>query len=376
MQDEGSEESRAAKRAKHDMDELVAQVKRESHGYVFHQLVDNNGEGIPVVTMNVETALRSAPELLGDNRELVLAAVRRDGGTIYDASDALQHDRELVLTAVQQDGEALEYVTEALRHDREIVLAAVRQTGIALEYAPEDLKNDREVVMAAVQSGGWALQDASDALRNDREVVLAAVQQDGNALFHAPEDLKNDREVVMAAVQSNGWGLRSASDALRDDREVVLEALQQTGRVLKFASKRLKNDPSVVALAISSKNRPCQDWTAKDNCGPRLEMGIIMIVQFLKSCGMDTDCFASFEDSSVILRYQKQWKSNICERLWLMLYQNPVLAPIPGDIKRRISKYAGTSIEYRAAKRFDEFAPVLCADAQLEHPQIPSLLAS
>ncbi len=42
-------------------------------------------------------------------------------------------------------------------NNKEIVLAAVKKTGLALEFASENLKNDKEVVIAAVKQDGNAL---------------------------------------------------------------------------------------------------------------------------------------------------------------------------------------------------------------------------
>ena len=41
-----------------------------------------------------------------EDHEIVLAAVKQDGGALEYASNELQADREIVLTAVKQDGSA------------------------------------------------------------------------------------------------------------------------------------------------------------------------------------------------------------------------------------------------------------------------------
>nr|NGX52886.1 hypothetical protein [Candidatus Anoxychlamydiales bacterium] len=43
----------------------------------------------------------------------------------------------------------LKYVPTDLKKNKEVVLAAVKQNGGALEYAHEDLKKDKEIVLAA-----------------------------------------------------------------------------------------------------------------------------------------------------------------------------------------------------------------------------------
>eukprot|EP00971_Amphidinium_carterae_P109745 2174031-Amphidinium_carterae.1 len=72
--------------------------------------------------------------------------------------------------------------------DRDVVLAAVQKNGYALQYATEALRDDREVVLAAVQENGWALQYATETLKSDSEVVLAAVQQHKDPAFRFAAD--------------------------------------------------------------------------------------------------------------------------------------------------------------------------------------------
>jgi len=53
-----------------------------------------------------------------------------------------KRDREIVLTAVRENGGTLLHAADEFKSDREIVLAAVRQNKVALEYAAEDLLLD------------------------------------------------------------------------------------------------------------------------------------------------------------------------------------------------------------------------------------------
>ena len=103
-----------------------------------------------------------------------------------------------------QDGRALQYASYALRRsDREVVLAAVEKEGYALRYASDELRNDREVVLAAVAQDAYALKYASGALRADRDIALAAVS--ARHFLHEPvlamvaPPLRADRGVVLAA---------------------------------------------------------------------------------------------------------------------------------------------------------------------------------
>ena len=115
-----------------------------------------------------------------------------------------------------------------MKSDRDIVMAAVKRNGLALEHASAELKADRGIVMATVKQNGWALKHASDGLKANRDIVMMAVKGHGDALEYASNELKADRDVVIAAVQTSGeeaW--HCASDEMQADPDVVVEVLEQ-----------------------------------------------------------------------------------------------------------------------------------------------------
>ena len=105
--------------------------------------------------------------------------------------------------------------------NKQQVLAAVKKNGYALQYASEKFKNDKDVILAAVNKNGNALRLASEIFKNDKDVVLAAVNQHGDALFYTSKDLKNDNDIVISAVTQNGSALQYASENLQNDLELL-----------------------------------------------------------------------------------------------------------------------------------------------------------
>jgi hypothetical protein len=215
------------------------------------------------------------PILASSVKDIVLAAVQKDGFALQFASEDLKNDREIVLAAVQQNGLALAYASPDIQAESAIVLKAFKQNGFALQYASKDLKDNREFILAAVKKNGFAFVCTSPKLKADRNFVLAALQQNGLALRYASQDFKADREIVLAAVQQNvlafmvapkvfkadrefilaavkqnGLALRYASPKLQDDRDIVLAAVQQNGLALEFASEELKKDIEIALAAV------------------------------------------------------------------------------------------------------------------------------
>merc|ERR1711957_609060 len=60
---------------------------------------------------------RSAPEAVRGDREIMRAAVAKDGYSLWHASDELKADREIVLTAMSQNLQSLRYAAADLRSD-------------------------------------------------------------------------------------------------------------------------------------------------------------------------------------------------------------------------------------------------------------------
>ncbi len=197
--------------------------------------------------------IRYADASLKKNREFMLEAIKSDASTFRYADESLQKDRVFVLDSVRQNSSMLSLVDASFKRDREIVLTAVRQSGSALQFADESFRNDRDIVLAAAQQDSAAFQYAGESLRKDRSFVLEAVKRDASALQFADVSLKRDREIVLAAVSSRGWAFQYADDSLKKDRVFVLEAVKRDASALQFADAALKRDREIVLAAVSSR---------------------------------------------------------------------------------------------------------------------------
>eukprot|EP00931_Biecheleriopsis_adriatica_P063364 TRINITY_DN3834_c0_g1_i6.p1 TRINITY_DN3834_c0_g1~~TRINITY_DN3834_c0_g1_i6.p1 ORF type:complete len:263 (-),score=66.71 TRINITY_DN3834_c0_g1_i6:349-1137(-) len=123
--------------------------------------------------------------------------------TFERAAEELKADKEVALAAVKRDGWALRYAAASLKADRDVVLAAVRQKGMALQYVAEELTADREVVRAAVDNHSWALQFVAARVKADKEFVLECVRRDGVSLNFVSKEMARDKDIVLAAVEQN-----------------------------------------------------------------------------------------------------------------------------------------------------------------------------
>lgn len=224
--------------------------------------------------------LFQASDVLKEDREVAVAALRRDGLTLARAPASICDDEAAVGAAVQANGLALEHASARLRDSRDVVLAAVKRAGSALKFASEALRCDKEVVSAAVVQDPFALAHAAEALRADPEVALAAVLRNGfcwrfalpkalfdreamlaavgraeDALESAPQELLSDPEFMLAAFEQNGAALKFLGSRLRADRAFILEVVKRNGFALRFASEDVRSDPEVVAAALRQDAR-------------------------------------------------------------------------------------------------------------------------
>lgn len=156
-------------------------VQSDHHRSYFHHFNENHVLNSATSQMTYHphtwTWLRNTSSEVRDNRNVVLAAVKRNGRELKWASANLKDDVEVALVAVAQNGMALADVSKARRIHRDIVLTAVKQNGLALEFAGWKLRNDKEIVMAAVQQNGLALEYATRKLRNNKDLIVIAINQ-------------------------------------------------------------------------------------------------------------------------------------------------------------------------------------------------------
>ena len=76
--------------------------------------------------------------------------------------------------------EALEKISEysnafknmfSYHNDKEVALAAVKRNGLVLDCCSKELKDDFDIVLAAVSNNGVSIKYASDNLKDNKKIV-------------------------------------------------------------------------------------------------------------------------------------------------------------------------------------------------------------
>lgn len=100
-------------------------------------------------------------------------------------------------------GLALRHAADHLGEDLEVVRAAVRSCSFALEFAAPCVQTNRQFVFDLVTENGLAMGGVIDAHRNDREIVLAAVRDNWSAVADAGTELINDpRSIARGSIRT------------------------------------------------------------------------------------------------------------------------------------------------------------------------------
>merc|ERR1712217_926868 len=147
-----------------------------------------------------------------------------------------------VLTARRGEAAAAADISPVLYADREIILAAVKKDGFALRYASEEFHADAEIVFQAALSDWRALTHAAASLFADKDFVLKIVKLDARVLLKVPPEFLNDKLFMLECVKKNYQASAFASMELRKLIESFAKAENQLSK--GDASRRAKTMPA------------------------------------------------------------------------------------------------------------------------------------
>ncbi len=75
-------------------------------------------------------------------------------------------------------------------NDKEVALAAVKRNGLVLDCCSKELKDDFDIVLAAVSNNGVSIKYASDNLRDNKKIVDAALKNKRDAINDLSSHMK------------------------------------------------------------------------------------------------------------------------------------------------------------------------------------------
>lgn len=181
-----------------------------------------------------------------ENKDIILEIIERhnlnESSFLAHLANDLRDDKEVVLAAIKKNPYTIMYASKSLRDNDFIVFEAVNRSGAVLIHASDRLKDDKDIVMKAVQEYGAAIEYASPRLKNDREIALEAVKNESYAFDYLSEKLKGDKEIAMIAIKKNGYLFAKMSSELQQDKELMKEAYIQRTAALKYFPQEIQNE--------------------------------------------------------------------------------------------------------------------------------------
>jgi len=239
--------------------------------------------------------LRHTSQRLQNDREVVLAAVQKNGLNLKYASYSLRRDFEIVTTAIKENGGAFRYCLtgkfkdrilsdrslilhcimkdapsqnilrtclDRFKTDKEVLLAAVA-SGIEWSLLPLNFQNCKEFVKSAVKRNPSTYLNVSEALRKDFEIASMVIKHDQvdksvlvEATEHCPK-LLSDRE-AMLTISKHRWPdflfeiFQSSPKAILSDKSIMLEAIKSNHRIYEFCSEEISFDRDIILATIKS----------------------------------------------------------------------------------------------------------------------------
>jgi hypothetical protein len=236
-------------------------------------------------------ALEQFSDVIKDDKEVVLTAVKKISWTLEFASDRLKDDKDVVLASIKEYEHGLKFASERLRDDDKIIMKAIKKH-CGMKFASERLKDNDEFVFNATRINDYCFKDASERLKNNKNYILKVLKEVPDVWRHVSDEIKSDNEFTFIAFKvnnnivksflkkqrnnlrfmlrifnENGLTLEYASDKIKDKAEAVFVAIKNCGLALQFASERLCDDYDIVMEAVKQHGwalRCASDRLTKD----------------------------------------------------------------------------------------------------------------
>jgi len=150
--------------------------------------------------------------------------------------DALKADRDVVLAAVKKNGHALLWAARELKADIDIVLNAVLSNEYAIDYASDELKADikRNAAIAGVDVRKYAygvLHPVLFQIQSIKRVLNGVIRVSCSTMGGIIETVDVD-----TGVESTTADLRARLAAIRDMSVAAINIVLKSGQLCKIGS--------------------------------------------------------------------------------------------------------------------------------------------
>jgi hypothetical protein len=197
----------ASQELKNDVDfllqvaKLIQSVKcHTTRGYELLEYTEPSEDTINKITNCKKTLIQfselgvplldKAPQEFLDDKDVVMASVKYNKGTLTFASDRLKDDEDVVLNAISAEFTDFMLASDRLKNDKKFIIKCLKISGGVLQLVATKFKSDKHVVTQAVKTDYWAIQYACPNLQNDIELNYLAFKDDIENFRIATPDIK------------------------------------------------------------------------------------------------------------------------------------------------------------------------------------------
>lgn len=195
--------------------------------------------------------LENASEIIKNNRKMFInhAQYHKNIRTI---PDALRSDREVLEMAVKSNGSLIRFASDELRSDKKLCLQSIEGSSLAYRYLGNDLKKDPDIIKAELSNHPNNIFYVDEKLI-DRELLLETVSHNDFDINNLSMQQRSDKEVILSL---NYFYLSSLPEITRNNKEVILKAIQRSHG--EFSEHYLINEENKkdrdICLMILNKN--------------------------------------------------------------------------------------------------------------------------
>ena len=143
----------ASKELQNDKEIVLEAVKQDADAFKFasKELKWDKEVFLTIKMRGRASALEFASSEIQDEKELVITALEDDGIALKHASTKIQNDKKFIMALLVDPvrvnywtiSNLFNYVSKELQDDKEITMAAIKKDGSALKHASKKLKNNR-----------------------------------------------------------------------------------------------------------------------------------------------------------------------------------------------------------------------------------------
>ncbi len=166
--------------------------------------------------------LKYASDEIKNNKYIVLSAVADTPISLQYASEELRTDHEVILNAINNENvyyynenTVLYYLSDVIKNNKEITLTAVKKLSSNLEYVSKELRENKDFIKQCLLE--WKpLRDAYwfkfqfiwDNLKKDKDFILSVVKKYPDILSTIDASLHRDNDFIVNVVKESWEAIR------------------------------------------------------------------------------------------------------------------------------------------------------------------------